>query len=690
MRIIILFCLPFLLLPLCSQAQENLSERKKKAKEYFYNARYLDAFNVLQQAQKNNLEDRETKFLMAVSLYLINRLPEAEAMFQEQVTQKNYFPEAWLYLGRIFHDQNDYLKASEYYKTYLKTLPSDDPNRQLVRDAVRSCSNGIQLQFRPPLAIVENLGNGINTPFDEFGPINSPTSNDRLYFSSSRNTSYGGLRNKNGIPDEIFGRYYSDIFHARFQNGQWKDPENLGYLTNSAKHEVVLDFAPNGRSMYYFRGNTFSQGQIFVDTFSASAKNLTAEIFFGPADAIAGISAPHFVNDTLLVFPSKRPGGLGGMDLYKSVFYQGKWSNPVNLGPDINSPYDESSAFLARDGKSLYFSTNNPKWSIGGFDVLKSVLNLATGRWSTPYNLGLPINSAEDETHFRLARDGYTAYFASSRRDGLGERDIYAAYFFDFLPEMSIVADQQRLSASALDVTPKGNTKPALFLTKIEPIFFDHNEEPIPANHLKQLEELVDFLIRNPSEELLLTGYSQIEQAISARLFNGANAAARVATFLIDRGVPPSSIRARGAISTDMEIALQGVDCRIISRAGQAIEYVAPIGKGPKNIQSATQLVYRLQIANTDSIYRGPLLAQMEFPIVEIVSLPKPGYTYFAGHYITFADALAARNRFGGSEASKIQVRPFVKERLLPNQDLQALTKEFPDLTNYLNFSANK
>jgi hypothetical protein len=132
------------------------------------------------------------------------------------------------------------------------------------------------------------------------------------------------------------------------------------------------------------------------------------------------------------------------------------------------------------------------------------------------------------------------------------------------------------------------------------------------------------------------------------------------------------------------------VDCRIISRAGQAIEYVAPIGKGPKNIQSATQLVYRLQIANTDSIYRGPLLAQMEFPIVEIVSLPKPGYTYFAGHYITFADALAARNRFGGSEASKIQVRPFVKERLLPNQDLQALTKEFPDLTNYLNFSANK
>jgi tetratricopeptide (TPR) repeat protein len=689
MRTIILFCLPFLLLPLSSQAQENLSERKKKAKEYFYNARYLDAYNILQQAQKNNLEDRETKFLMAVSLYLINRLPEAEAMFQEQVNQKNYFPEAWLYLGRIYHDQNDYLKASEYYKTYLKTLPADDPNRQLVRDAVRSCSNGIQLQFRPPLAIVENLGKDVNTPYDEFGPITSPTNNERLYFSSSRNTCYGGLRNKNGIPDETFGRYYSDIFYARFQNSQWKDPVNLGYLTNSAKHEVVLDFSPNGQSMYYFRGNTFSQGQIFVDTFSASTQNLTAEIFFGPADAVAGVSAPHFVNDTLVIFPSKRPGGFGGLDLYRSVFYQGKWSTPVNLGQDINSPYDETSAFLARDGKSLYFSTNNPRWSIGGFDVLKSVFNPATSRWSSPYNLGLPVNSAEDETHFRLAKDGYTAYFASSRRDGMGERDIYAAYFFDFLPEMSFTANAPQFSAAPSEVTPKGNTKPAS-LTKIEPIFFDHNEDPIPANHLKQLEEIADFLIRNPSEELLLTGYAQVEQAISARLFNGANAAARVATFLIDKGVPASSIRIRGAISTDMDIALQGVDCRIISKGGQMLEYAAPIGKTSKNIQSVTQLVYRLQIANMDGIYKGPLLAQIESPIVEIVNLPKPAYTYFVGHYTTFADALAARNRFGGSEASKIQVRPFIKERLLTNQALQAFTGEFPDLVNYLNFSANK
>ena len=683
MRTIILFCLSFLLLPLALHAQENLSERKKKAKEYFYNARYQDAFTILQQAQRNNLEDRETKFLMAVSLYLINRLQEAEAMFKEQINQKGFFPESLLYLGKIAHDQNEYLKASEYYRAYLKTLPAEDPNRPLVRDAVRTCSNGIQWQFRPPLAIVENLGKGVNTPYDEFAPVISPTSNDRLYFSSTRPGCYGGLRNRNGIPDETYGRYFSDIFSVRFQSGEWKDPTNLGYLTNSAKHEIILDFSPNGQSMYYFRGNNLQQGQIFVDTFSASAQNLTSEIFFGPADAIAGISAPHFVNDTLLIFPSKRPGGFGGLDLYKSFYYKGKWSVPENLGQHINTPYDETTPFMARDGKTLYFSSNNPQWTSGGFDILKSVYNPTTFRWSSPYNLGLPVNSSEDETHFRLAKDGYTAYFASSRRDGMGERDIYAAYFFDFLPEMSLPLEYPRLSASAQEMIPKG-TAPSN-LSKFEPIFFDGIQDALSQNHLRQLEELAQFLLRNPAQELLLTGYSQVEQTISERLFSGIHAADKISEFLINKGVPSSAIRVRGAISTKMDIALFGVDGRLIAPGSPAIEYGTPIGKST----AQQQLVYRLQIASTDSIYRGPLLAQLESPVVELHKTPKREYTYFVGQYTSFAEAITARARFGAGEAAKIKIQPFLKERLLPDEALNQFVTEFPDLANYIRFSAN-
>jgi hypothetical protein len=73
---------------------------------------------------------------------------------------------------------------------------------------------------------------------------------------------------------------------------------------------------------------------------------------------------------------------------------------------------------------------------MGGFDIVKAVFNTYAGNWTRPVNLGMPINSAGDETHFRLSRDGYSAYFASSRKDGMGERDLFAAYFFDYLPEM--------------------------------------------------------------------------------------------------------------------------------------------------------------------------------------------------------------------------------------------------------------
>lgn len=682
MRISGLLFLLLLLLPCASGAQESFADRKKKAKEYFYNARYQEALNTLQLAQRNNMEDKETKFLMAVSYYLLNRLGESEEILREQIDQKSPFPESWLYLARIYHDQNDFLKASEYYKAYLKTLAADDPNRQLVRDAIRRCSNGIQWQFRPPLALVENLGPGINSVHDEFGPIMSPNATDRLYFSSSRPGCAGGLRNKEGLPDELFGRYTSDIFYARFISGQWKDPVNLSYLINSPKHEVVLDFNPNGRSMYFFKGNALTSGQIFVDTFSSGTKALISEPFFSPIDAIAGISAPHFVNDTFVIFPSNRPGGYGGLDLYRAVFSKGRWSVPENLGPDINTPYDETTPFLARDGKTLYFSSNNPQWSIGAFDVVKSVFNTSANRWTSPYNLGLPVNSAEDETHFRLARDGYTAYFASSRKDGMGERDIYAAYFFDFLPEMSIAAETLRPSGPEIAI--RGSVAPL----KLHPVFFDSEQEPLAPNSAQQLEALAIFLKQNPSSEILLTGYSQIEMAVSSRIFSGATAALRVAEFLLEKGAPAKSIRIRGALHSEMNTALKGVDCRILNTPNKEFqaEYGTPIGQNTRLAQAADALTYRLQIASTEGIYRGPLLAQLESPITEMQQLPKGPYTYYVGQFATFAEALTARSRYGGAGASGILIQPFVNDRLLTSQELQTLTSQFPDLTNYLQF----
>jgi len=101
-----------------------------------------------------------------------------------------------------------------------------------------------------------------------------------------------------------------------------------------------------------------------------------------------------------------------------------EWSKPVNLGPEINSEYDEVGAFLAPDGKTLFFSSNG-KGSMGSYDVFKSTLE--GEKWGKPVNVGYPINTVHKDGPLVISADAQTAYFASERKGGLGESDIYSA-----------------------------------------------------------------------------------------------------------------------------------------------------------------------------------------------------------------------------------------------------------------------
>lgn len=418
-------------------AQRNVEEKRLLAKDFFVNGKYEEALSVLTNERELRRNDPEGRFLIALSNYHLNRLEEAEGRLQQLLEEENPFPEILLYLGRIYHARNQFEAAVDYYKSYLKNIDRRHRNRPMVQDAVRRCANGLRLQFRQPLAYAENLGNLVNTPDDEFGPVPSPTRSDRLYFTSARPGNLGGPRDPAGRPDNQYGRYFTDIYYTSIEQGIWKEVRPMHYLLNSPRHEVILGFTDNGRSMYYFQGDALDRGQVFVDSFRQSGQVLSTNPFLGPIDPSAGIAPPFFQQGNVVIFASKRPGGYGGFDLYRTERLQGRWTAPRNLGPHINTPYDENHPFLARDNRTLYFSSNDKNKSIGGFDIFKSVYLDEQERWASPYNLGLPVNSAGDDTHFVLARDGYTAFFTSSRKDAYGQRDLYAAYFFDYLSEMT-------------------------------------------------------------------------------------------------------------------------------------------------------------------------------------------------------------------------------------------------------------
>ena len=127
----------------------------------------------------------------------------------------------------------------------------------------------------------------------------------------------------------------------------------------------------------------------------------------------------------VLYFSSNRPGGYGGADLYVSYLKpNGRWTEAVNMGPTINTAGDEMAPFIHADNQTLYFTSDGlPGYGGSDLFVLKKLSN---GQWGVPENMGYPINTIENEGSLAVAADGYTAYYASDREDSRGGLDIYS------------------------------------------------------------------------------------------------------------------------------------------------------------------------------------------------------------------------------------------------------------------------
>jgi hypothetical protein len=662
-------------------AQELSADLKKRAKDFYLVNKYKEAQSVLLQIKKNRQDDKETKLLLALSTYHLNQLKDAEPLLKSILeAEKSPFPETWLYLGKVYHDRHEFNKANEYYKLYLKAIPADHNNRMAVRDDIRRAAQGIKLQYRQPKAIVENLGPRINTAYDEFGPLTSPNFGDRLYFSSVRPGNAGGSRNNFGQIDEVMGRNSSDIFTSQLSGGAWSLPQPMHYLLNSPKHEVILDFNPSGKALIYFKGSSYTQGEILVDTIKAGSRTLTSDPFLGPVDALAGLSSAHFVADTLVIFSSQRPGGFGGLDLYKTVFKAGRWTSPQNMGPDINTPFDETTPFIARDGRTLYFSSNQPNGSMGGFDVFRTQFYPTLNRWLAPDNLGVPVNSAADDTHFRLSRDGYTAYFASTRKDGYGERDIYAAYFFDYLHEMTAPV----YNSAPITATTAGGGDLAIRgqVLNLKPLFFNQDGQWASGKEQDQLMDMVKILKQYPQLTLCITGTSRQELATTSRMYSGLKSVEFLAKHLVSLGMPAGSIQLRGVPPPADFTNFKAVHFQVSGLGELPLKVNAENWLGKESNEKG--LYFRLQIAQAAGLFQHPLLSKDPEAGVER-SFSNGTYLYTLGKYSTYADAKTAQERMAAQlSAGGSEIIPYYNGQRLNRENAGPLSGQYPDLLSWL------
>ncbi|MFT4155952.1 OmpA family protein [Parafilimonas sp.] len=146
-------------------------------------------------------------------------------------------------------------------------------------------------------------------------------------------------------------------------------------------------------------------------------------------------SSPSLSPDkNALYFSSDRPGGYGGKDLYVSYRINGKWQPAVNMGADVNTVGDEIAPFIHADNQTLYYTSNGLP-GYGGTDIYM-LRRISDKQWSKPENLGYPINTIENEGSLFVASDGLTAYYASDRADTKGLLDLYK---FKLRPDVSPV-----------------------------------------------------------------------------------------------------------------------------------------------------------------------------------------------------------------------------------------------------------
>ncbi|MEZ5041444.1 MAG: tetratricopeptide repeat protein [Saprospiraceae bacterium] len=708
-----------------SIAQTSLSDEKAEAKLFFSNKKYATALSLLQRKKELYRDDKESKFLIALCYYQLNQLDAAlQQLNRISEEERSPYPEIWLYYGRIYHARHQFDQASTYYKRYLRTIRPGDSHRQMVIEEIRRCANGISLQFQEAVAVVENLGKGVNTENDEFAPMLSPNYGDRLYFSSIRPGNIGGARKAGGGPDERLGDYLSDMFNCQLQNGIWSNVQPMHYLLNSPSHEVLLGFNGDGSALYYFKGQNLNSGLIIVDTFKRMEERLVSSTpLLAPMNVRAGDGNPFFYNDTLLLFSSNRPGGYGGRDLYKSSLKNGRWSSPVNLGPDINTAYDETTPFLARDGHTLFFSTNDSKRSIGGLDVLKSFYVEETGRWTTPSNLGMPINSAADDDYFKISGDGFTAFFASSRKDGFGQRDLYIAYFQNFLEEMEwpanyrpvrnnqevpIVSAAQQVppppselipnktvpSSNEFDknfqepplIKPEATTSPNID-APFAPIYFSQAEELTRhATKKETLDLIAKEMRKQPSLTVVFSLYP--EKVNAEGLFELVETFEAAGNYLIAAGVDAKAIYIRAIGVEKSQRNGQCVEISFFDGNGLNLPNTLPvIGINAKNVESGLvtneALHYKVQVASAKKSINEPFQQGVDYIMIER-QMDFPYYRYTLGATATYREASVLKQNLVKKGFDGAYVVPFVNAYRVDKTLARLKMEAYPDLKNFL------
>ena len=374
-----------------------------EALEFMFSGDYGDALPLLLNLQEHgysspnisykigecylNIKDQKTKALP----YLKEAAQKVSGAHKGDLLEEEYAPfKALLYLGIAYRLNNDLDNALLFLNSYLNTI--DDVDKETIRLAeyhIERCYYARELMASPTKFSVDTLTSEINTTSPNFNALVTPDEKVLYYM------------------DQL--KFYDAVMCVVKVDTGWQPPENLTPEIKSDGDHYVTGMSSDGTQLFLTAYDPYRNGEIFATEFKngkwSEMQKLNDNINTLYNETHASLSP----NGQFLYFTSDRKGGYGGLDIYRSSRNEtGDWGNPINLGPLINSPYNEESPFMSSDAKKLFFSSQG-HYNMGGYDVFCSSMG-DDSNWLPPVNIGYPLNSTDDDLFFFPLGAGNVAY----------------------------------------------------------------------------------------------------------------------------------------------------------------------------------------------------------------------------------------------------------------------------------------
>ena len=583
---------------LITLAQQQVAQKAMaayfKAKDFGSRTQWEEGIVELQKAIKIQPDYTQAKELLGEYFFALKKYDDAIAILESSANDKDFSARSVFLLSEIFLKNNNGEKAKLYAEKYIARKDKVPNAAAKASQTILNANFAIEAKKNPVPFNPKNLGASINTKANEYFPYLTP---DGKVFTFTR----------------MDGRQ-EDLFYANRDDTVFSNAISYGNNVNTDDNEGASAMDAQGNFLFVTACNRMD-GYGSCDIYYSVKQNNTWTAPQGigkPVNTGAWEAQPSFSSDgSALYFASNRPGGFGGRDIWVSYLDTNmKLSEPKNLGPNINTKYDDQCPFIHADNQTLYFTSNG--WpGMGNGDIYIS-RKTDTG-WTKAVNIGYPINTENDDNGMTVSFDGKTAFLSSSRAGGFGGLDLYS---FE-LPEnmqpkkttyiKAVVKDaksKQLLNASysiidldtkkevykgntsngkffvsielnkndALQIQKEGylfysqninlketttETKPYEIEVLLEPIaanskitlnnvFFDFDKNELKQESFVELDKLADLLKKNPTVKIEISGHTDNKGDKKYNLTLSQKRAESVVNYLVQKGIAAARLVAKG------------------------------------------------------------------------------------------------------------------------------------------------